>query len=93
MAGVEGQTVMTVSFPFSVLLSVDWLMGMVRGRREGIVTRYWQVSGVVSLGLLLWWGWRYNWRWPEFRVLGLGPFSTWLGQFREALLHFFLIKK
>jgi len=82
MAGVEGQTVKTLSLPFSLILTVDLLISFVRRGREGRVTRYFHTTGIVSLVLLLWWGWRYHWDWPEFRVLGLGPFSTWLGQLR-----------
>jgi len=86
MAGVEGQTVQTVSLPVSVILTVDLLLSTVRRGGDGPVTRYFQVSGLISLGLLLWWGWRFNWSWPEFRVLGLGPFSTWLVQFRALVV-------
>jgi len=85
MAGVEGQTVKTISLPFSLILTVDFLLSFIRRAREGSVTRYFQMVGIVSLVLLLWWGWRYRWDWPEFRVLGLGPFSTWLGQFRNFI--------
>ena len=38
-------------------------------------------ASFVCLTLLILWGYYYSWTWPEFRVLGLGTFSTWPGQF------------
>jgi len=82
-SGVEGQTVLTVSLPCSILILGDFLVDVIRRKKAGDVTTYFRVAAIVSFILFVLWGWKFGGKFPEFRVLGLGPFSTWLGQFKE----------
>lgn len=81
MGCVEGQVVLTVGLPFSAIILSQVLL---RFHEGGAVNWFFRNIALASLLLMIGWGWHFNWTWPEFRVLGLGPFSTWPGQ----LLHF-----
>jgi len=81
LAGVEGQTVLTVSLPVCVIILVQNYLVFSKRQRSGLISSYLTKASWNGLLFLLAWGWYFGWTWPELRVLGLGPFSTWLGQF------------
>ena len=83
--GVEGQASLTVTLPFSVIALLGTGERWMRGQRCGSVELYFAVCALVCVSATVAWGSTFGWHMPEFRVLGLGPFSTWPGQAIGAL--------
>eukprot|EP01084_Bolivina_argentea_P148043 258915_1 len=84
--GVEGQTATTVILPFSFIIMIQriFLKQITHSTHYNIQNFLCYVSFWAALVTLLW-GWYFDWTFPEFRVLGLGPFSTWIGKFLNLL--------
>ena len=85
-AGIEGQCAKTIILPFSFIVVIQRLM-----MKKPYNVPFYNIQNflccvsIIATSFTLLWGWYFNWTWPEFRVLGLGPFSTWIGKFMHIL--------
>ena len=77
-AGIEGQTATTIILPFCSIIITHQLF---TATNRTLILYFLFCSSCIAAALTLTWGWYFSWEWPEFRVLGLGPFSTWIGKF------------
>lgn len=78
-AAVEGQfAIPGLTFSFIGILS---MLRIIKYFRYYPISIYFHFSSFVCFLLTISWGYYFSWTWPEFRVLGLGPFSTWPGIF------------
>ncbi|ETO14140.1 hypothetical protein RFI_23228 [Reticulomyxa filosa] len=85
-AGVEGQCAKTVIIPWCIAIFTCKIQSFCF-QRSNIINFYnstinfFCICAICALLWLMLWGYLFGWHFPEFRVLGLGPFSTWIGQF------------
>ncbi|KAH3742561.1 hypothetical protein Pelo_16045 [Pelomyxa schiedti] len=85
MAAVEGQVVHTVGIPLCLMVIASTALLIRNQRRPCLVARHWCIVSCLSLILMITWGWWFDWHWPEFGVLGFGPFSSWPGKILHHL--------
>ena len=85
-AGIEGQVAKTIILPFSFIMVIQRIfMKPVTNNTFYTIQNFLCSVSLVATILTLLWGWYFEWTFPEFRVLGLGPFSTWFGKFLSII--------